>query len=147
MLTDFFSQFFYWFFPLRFRGKKQTKGSVNIWHPDGSNQKWRLMKNDRKKTNLLKTDLQIRHVRFKLLGYFVALMIKGQPAVHETQQLRKQGKSHYRSGDWEIHSSVYRLTVSTNSNFLRSCTSCSRNTYSRLAWQKCRCSISKMASA
>ena len=74
------------------RAKKQTKGSVNIWHPHGSNQKWRLMKNDRKKTNLLKTDLKIRHVRFKLLGYFVALMIKGQPAVHETQQLRKQAK-------------------------------------------------------
>ena len=42
---------------------------------------------------------------------------------------------------------VEKLTVSTNSNFFLSCTSCNLRMYSKDAWMKCRCSIPRLASA
>ncbi len=42
---------------------------------------------------LLKAHLQVRHIRSEFFGYFVALMIESQPAVHEAQQLFDRRKS------------------------------------------------------
>ena len=39
------------------------------------------------KKNLLEANLKVRHIRTAFFGNLVTLMIKGQPAVHEAEQL------------------------------------------------------------
>lgn len=49
---------------------------------------------------------------------------------------------------WKVHQpNTKPSSVSTSSNFLRSCTACSWNTYSSDAWQKSRSAMSIAASA
>ncbi len=93
---------------------------------------------------LLYPALELEHVRVEVLCHLVPLVVEREPAVHERKELRK-GNAKF---EFELYSFLFgKATVSTNSNFFLSWTSCMRQTYSRPARMKSRCSISRVASA
>jgi hypothetical protein len=38
---------------------------------------------------LLELELQFSHIRLKLIGYFMALVVEGKPTIHEAQELQQ----------------------------------------------------------